>query len=268
MRFAIPSYKRSSLIIKNTLSTLVKCNVKLTDIDIFVSSEDERIDYETQIINKFFSEKINVINTSIVELHKRLNYILNEHYDEGQEVVLIEDDIRAIRRGKDTINIKEFCKQAFDTLRFENLYLWGISPTSSLMFHREGYTNDFKFILGTFYGTIVRKEKDLYVNNTYKQDWERSVLYTIKDKGVVRFNDLYCMTTYKTKKGGLGGIVGTDRLEKEINDVQYMISTYPDYCYQNSKKPNEIKFYQNKKVRSLLKTKTENVANLATSNQN
>ncbi len=267
MRFAIPSYQRTDVLIKKTLPTLIKSGITLNEIDIFVSSQEEKIDYETKIINEFFTEKVNVINTDILDLAERLNYMLNKFYPEDTEVVLIEDDIRGVCRGKDNINIKEFTKQAFETLRIENLFLWGISPTDSLMYQKEGYTNDFKFIIGTFYGIIVRHSDDLNVSITYKQDFERTILYNIKDKGVVRFNDIYCKTTYRAV-GGLGNDNKNNRLQKEIDACLLMINNYPDYCYQNIKKPREIKLYSSKKIKTLLESKSKNVANLETSKQN
>lgn len=235
MRIAIPSYKRQSLIIKKTIPLLLNNGFTFDDIDIFVANEEEKTNYQNAMPDA------NIIQTDILQLHLRLNYILNEHYDEGTEVVLIEDDIRDICRGKDSIDVQSFFKDAFDILKKENLYIFGISPTDSFMYHKEGYSKDFRFILGVLYGIRVRKDASLNVNNTYKQDYERTILYYMKDAGLIRFNDVYCKTTYKTIVGGLGGVKNTNRIGNEILCVKYMLDKYPEYCYQHKTKENEIK---------------------------
>ncbi len=246
MKFAIPSYNRADVLIKKTLPSLIKSGVSFNEIDLFLFDENQKSEYLTKIINNFCCE-INIIVTDILDLGQRLNYILNKHYPEDTEVVLIEDDIRQVCRGKDNLNIKAFAKQAFEVSRFENRYLWGISPTDSFMFQKEGYTTDFKFIIGTLYGIIVRHSDDLNVSITYKQDFERTILYYIKDKGMIRFNDVYCKTTYRAV-GGLGNDKKNNRLQKEIDACSLMIEKYPNYCYQNKKKEREIKLYSSKKI--------------------
>ena len=246
MKFAIPSYNRADVLIKKTLSTLVKSGICFNEIDLFLFDENQKTEYQTKIINHFCCE-INIIVTDILDLGQRLNYILNKHYPEDTEVVLIEDDIRQVCRGKDNLNVKAFAKQAFEVTRIENYNIWGISPTDSFMFQKEGYTTDFKFIIGTLYGIIVRHSDDLNVSITYKQDFERTILYYIKDKGMIRFNDVYCKTTYRAV-GGLGNDNKNNRLQKEIDACSLMIDKYPNYCYQNKKKEREIKLYSAKKI--------------------
>tara|TARA_R110000823_G_scaffold311579_1_gene437332 strand:+ start:650 stop:1435 length:786 start_codon:yes stop_codon:yes gene_type:complete len=244
MRLSIPSYNRSQIIIKKTIPTLLNLGFNLSDIDLFLFDEQSKKEYETQIINEFKSE-VNIIVTNVLDLGERLNYILNEYYPEGTEVVLIEDDIRGIRQGKESV-ANDFFEKAFEICKKENRSIWGISPTNSTMFQSEGYSTNFKFIIGTLYGIIVRHQEDLNVSITYKQDFERTILYYKKDGGLIRFNDVYCRTTYRVK-GGLGSDKD-ERLPKELAACQEMIAKYPYFCYQNKKKEREIKLFQNSKI--------------------
>tara|TARA_R110000737_G_scaffold144891_1_gene175020 strand:- start:511 stop:1065 length:555 start_codon:yes stop_codon:yes gene_type:complete len=179
---------------------------------------------------------MNIIVTDILDLGERLNYILNEYYDEGEEVLLIEDDIMGINT-----DLLELCKSGFNLCKEHNLYLWGISPTKNEFFHKEGYSTNFKFIIGVLYGVIVRKDKDLDVTITYKCDFERTILYHKKDGGMLRFNDVGVNTTFRAI-GGLGNDKKNNRIDKELEAVRDMIEKYPDYVYQNPKKEREIKF--------------------------
>jgi len=243
MKFSIPSYNRENVLVKKTLKTLNDNDVDFNNIDLFLYGEEQTEKYKEAII-KEYDKLPNIITTDILDLGQRLNYILNEYYDEGQEVVLIEDDIRGLCKNKEAQDIKLFSEEAFKTLKEENLYIWGISPTDSIMFNKPGYTTNLKFIIGTLYGIIVRHDKELDVSITYKQDFQRTILYHIKDGGMVRFNEYYVKTTYRAV-GGLGNDRKDDRLQKELQAVKQMIEEYPNYVYQNPKKPREIKLRRN-----------------------
>ena len=235
MKIAIPSYNRPKILIEKTLRLLLDSGVDMYDIDLFLYDTDQQELYEKEIMDKFGYNRINVITTDILDLGQRLNHILNEYYDEGEEVLLIEDDIMSINT-----NLLELCKSGFGVCRDNNLYLWGISPTKNEFFHKEGYSTNFKFIIGVLYGVIVRKDKDLDVSITYKCDFERTILYHKKDGGMVRFNDVGVNTTFRAV-GGLGNDKKNQRLDKELEAVKQMIEKYPDYVYQNPKKEREIK---------------------------
>ena len=171
MKIAIPSYNRPKVLIDKTLPTLIKHGIKLNNIDIFLFDETQKEIYDTHIINKYKC-CANIIVTDILDLGERLNYILNEYYDEGEEVLLIEDDIREVNK-----ELIPLCEEGFKLCKEHNLFIWGISPTANNFFHKEGYSTDFKFIIGVLYGVIVRKDKDLDVSITYKCDFERTILY-------------------------------------------------------------------------------------------
>jgi hypothetical protein len=228
MKIAIPSYNRAKLLVDKTLKLLKDFD----NIDLFLYDKEQKEIYEAEIDN----EKVNIIITDILDLGERLNYILNEYYDEGEEVLLIEDDIAYINT-----DLLKLCKDGFRLCKEYNLYLWGISPTNNSYFHKEGYSTDFKFIIGVCYGVIVRKDKDLDVSITYKCDFERSILYHKKDGGMIRFNAVGVKTNFRAL-GGLGNDKKNNRLDKELEAVKEMIKKYPDYVYQNPKKSREIKF--------------------------
>lgn len=228
MKIAIPSYNRAKLLVNKTLKLLKDFD----NIDLFLYDKEQKEIYEAEIDN----DKVNIIITDILDLGDRLNYILNDYYDEGEEVLLIEDDIMDINT-----DLSKLCEDGFRLCKEHNLYLWGISPTNNSFFHKEGYSTDFKFIIGVLYGVIVRKDKDLDVTITYKCDFERSILYHKKDGGMIRFNGVGVKTNFRAL-GGLGNDKKNQRLTKELEAVKQMIEKYPDYVYQNPKKEREIKF--------------------------
>ena len=60
-------------------------------------------------------------------------------------------------------------------------------------------------------------------NSESKEDYETSILYYLKDGGVLRFNHV----TFKTKFNAEGGL-GTDRFEKNKNAALYLKDKYPE----------------------------------------
>lgn len=67
----------------------------------------------------------------------------------------------------------------------------------------------------------------------FKEDFERSIKFYIKDEGVVRLNRFM----YKTKYYAKGGINANGRdVEKEDRDAKILKDKYPDYITVYKKK--------------------------------
>lgn len=244
MKIAIPSYNREKILCNKTLKTLENSGVDFNDIDLFLYDTNQREKYEIELMKHYGKIPINIITTNILDLGERLNLILNKYYEEGEEILLIEDDIRGViegGRGGEDVNILDLCKKGFEECKNNNLYIWGISPTDSKRYQpKTPITTDYKFIIGVLYGVICRRCLDLDVKYTYKSDFERTILYYKKDKGVVRFNHISVKTTYRAQ-GGLGNDNKNGREAKELEAVKNMINDYGDYCYMVKNNPREIK---------------------------
>jgi hypothetical protein len=72
-----------------------------------------------------------------------------------------------------------------------------------------------------------------------KEDYETSILYYLKDGGVLRFNHI----TFKTKFNAVGGL-GTDRYDRNKNAALYLKKQYPDIVniFNRSNGTHEVKF--------------------------
>jgi hypothetical protein len=225
---AIPTYNRYEIIIKKTLTMLYNGNISKNLINIFVADETEYINYYNLIPKHLYNEII-IGKKGIVEQRK---FIIN-YYPENQQIVSIDDDVECIYENinnklKLVNNIDIFFKQAFNNLNNQGLYIWGIYPVCNSFFMRKGITVDLRFIIGTLYGFINRKSNDIMpsLNITEKEDYEITILYYIKDGGVMRFNNY----TIKTKKHTIGGLgITKDRFEANIIATSYLQKTYPNF---------------------------------------
>ena len=226
---AIPSYDRPEGIIEKSLKTLSDGGVPRSLVHIFVANKAEEKRYKNSIPKHMYG-KIVVGKIGITEQRK----FIIKHYPEKQSIVSIDDDVEGVfqkvsdKELKKILDVHKFFINAFQTLKKENLYIWGIYPVFNPFFMKNKTTTDLKFIIGTLYGFINRKTNTIQPSSKIKEkeDYEQSIKYFIKDGGVVRFNDV----TIKAKKHAPGGLGVTEgRLDANRVAAEYLEENYPGY---------------------------------------
>lgn len=261
---AIPSYNRSDIISKKTLSMLKDGGVNKEKIFIFVANNEEYKKYlhalqtYTDLYNKIIVGKLGIT-------HQR-NFI-KKYFKENQRIVSIDDDIEGLYKLTNSTlariqHVDTFFKEAFERLNREGLYIWGIYPVRNPYFMQNTVTTGLKFIIGGLYGFINRKLTDLNPSSESegKEDYEQSILYYKKDGGVLRYNNV----TIKTKflaKGGLGEL--DKRFEINKKSANYLEKTYPDLVsiFHRKNGMTEIKL---RNVKSVLPIRTKTVKTVKT----
>jgi hypothetical protein len=208
---------------KKTLDTLLDGGIKSSQIYIFVANEKEKKLYEA-----ISSSKYNTIVVGKLGIANQRNFI-KHYFKEGEYVVSIDDDVEGLYKlqGSQLTKVKDvaaFFKSAFDHLKKENKYLWGIYPVHNPYFMNKTVSNKLSFIIGALHGYIVRHDKSLEpsILSEGKEDYEQSILYYLKDGGVIRFNNI----TIKTKFLAAGGL-GKDRFERNKKSAKYLQKKYP-----------------------------------------
>lgn len=224
---AIPSYNRSDIIEKKTLNTLLNGGIHPSQIYIFVADQHEYDIYKSIVDPKKYN-KIIIGKKGIANQRK----FIVKYFKEGQKIVSIDDDVEGLYRGSNNKmaeikNINKFIIDAFARLDKENLYIWGVYPVRNPFFMKPTITTGLKFIIGVMRGFINRKSSDLEPSEKSegKEDYEQSILYYLKDGGVLRFNDVSPKTKFNSK-GGLGE--QDKRFEINRKAADYLKKTYPD----------------------------------------
>jgi hypothetical protein len=107
---------------------------------------------------------------------------------------------------------------------------------------KDSTSTDTKFLVGNMFGILNDKEFKQYIS--YKEDYERSLYFSKKDGGVIRFNNVVA----KTKIGAKGGLDKDkqERLSLNKKDAQYLIDKYPDMVRLNPRREGEILLKQPK----------------------
>jgi hypothetical protein len=229
MYIAIPTYNRSDVLERKTLTTLLKGGIEPKQIYIFVANQKEKKIYEDAIPR----DKYNQMIVGKLGITNQRKFIKN-YFKEGDQVVSIDDDVEGIFKlvgnKQHPVPIlvetkaKPFFISAFKRLEKEGLYMWGIYPVRNPFFMKQTVSTGLSFIIGALHGYIVRHDKSLEPNikSEGKEDYHQSILYYLKDGGVVRFNNI----TIKTKFLAKGGL-GEDRFERNRLSAEYLQSTYP-----------------------------------------
>jgi hypothetical protein len=224
MYIAIPTYKRHDILERKTLSTLERGGISPSQIFIFVANEAEKKLYEaipSTKYHKIIVGKLGITNQRIFIKH---------YFPEGSYVVSIDDDIEGVYQlagnSMKEIKVKPFFEKALKELKKEKKFMWGIYPAFNVYFMKlvKKKSTGLSFIIGALHGYIVRYDKSLEPNTLSegKEDYEQSILYYLKDGGVLRFNNVSIKTNFLAK-GGLG----ENRVERNKKSAKYLQRTYP-----------------------------------------
>ena len=222
---AIPTYNRVEEVTKKTLNTLKEGDINKNTIYLFVANKSQYNLYEQNVpknlYNKIIIGKKGITNQRI---------FISNFFNEGQYIISMDDDVEQFDILKDEKlvklnNINKFFIDAYKLMKKENLFIWGIYPVRNPFFMYNEITFDLRFIIGVTFGFIARHDKKLRMSkkSETKEDYEQTILYYLKDGGVIRFNNI----TTKTKFNAPGGL-GTDRFERNKNAAEYLTKKYPE----------------------------------------
>jgi hypothetical protein len=235
---SIPSYNRSDVLSKKTLKTLKEGSVPASKIHIFVANKEEYDKYQAAIPRELYGKMI----IGELGITNQRRFIVN-YFKEGQKIVSLDDDVEGLykriseKKLQQIRNVDAFFKEAFKKMEQENLFIWGVYPVCNPFFMKPNVTTKLKFLIGGLHGFINRPNaNDIKPsgNADQKEDIEQSILYYIKDGGVLRYNNV----SFKTKFHAPGGLGQTkDRMEANEKAAKYLEKTYPQYA-KMWKRPN------------------------------
>jgi hypothetical protein len=169
---------------------------------------------------------------------------IDNYFDEGVNIVSIDDDIQDIifANAHEEIPLTEFLNNAFELCKKEQAYIWGLYPVSNAFYAQKNrwYSTHLTFICGALYGYINRpKNEDIKCVLTYNdgsmEDSERSIKYWLHDKKVIRFNTVCIKTRYfGTDGGGMGRL--QDRIKSYELYSKLLHANYPSITRLRVKK--------------------------------
>jgi hypothetical protein len=219
---AIPSYKRHHALKQRTLRVLDEGLVDFNKIHIFVADDEEYTLY-----HDLFPE-YNII-LGYRGLKEQRNFIL-DYFPLNTKIISIDDDIESIEIFNSMDNrlhkiedLDYLFKKCFEDCEREKCNLFGFYPVRNAYFMKETFSTDLKFIIGSCYGFI---NKRLYQSISEKDDYERSILFYLRDKKVLRYNYITIKTKYYKNNGGLQTF--KNRFEEQLEAVKILLLRYPE----------------------------------------
>lgn len=229
---AIPSHKRADSLHQKTISTAIRCGFKSSQIHVFISPDDDE-----QLYRDSLFKDISIIKTDATNAVEKFNYI-HRYYSGGQNVIVMEDDLDDILVLDDAgklhscLNLDEMMFRAFAGASMVGARLIGISPTANPFYMAQTVKTGLYFAVANMYAFIASGEP-VQCTQICKSDYERTILYFLQDKRVVRINMLCAKTKNYTNKGGQQAL--DNRKELEQSAVNYLVNKYPRICKQNTK---------------------------------
>jgi len=154
---AIPSYKRSIILLYKTLNFLERNSINSNLIYIFIVEEDK--DEYMQIPRYLYKELVIGVKGIVPQ-----RAFIENYFSEGTNIVSLDDDIQDLifANPEEEIPLNEFFTEAFNLCKKENAFIWGVYPVGNPFYaiRNKWYTTHLTFIIGCFYGFINRPNKE------------------------------------------------------------------------------------------------------------
>jgi len=232
---AIPSYKRPETLRDKTLTILKAYRIPADKITIFVANAEQESIYKKTLTSGTYGK----IVVGVVGMGAIRNFI-SDYYPIGTRIVNIDDDIKGFleydatrpRKERPLRSLLAVIKQGFYECERAEAGLWGVYPVANGYFMKPKVSKDLRYIIGSFWGCI-NPGKQIKVTLDDKEDYQRSILFYIKDKAVIRLNMVAPISSYYKEPGGMQEERTKTRVEKS---ARWIVKTYPEYAVLNPSK--------------------------------
>ena len=214
---AVPSYKRPDILRKKTLKTLQDGGIDMSRVTVFLANGEEAVSYGTLPVTT-------VVGVPGLAAQRQF---IQDYYPAGQLIVMIDDDICAIKRkqGDKTVPVTDITKlfnEGFEHMGDANI--WGVYALSKALFMKETVTRDCRYIVGALYGIRnLRDDRRKLQFGDSQEDKERTMRYWDADGQVVRLNYICPITKYF----GTGGMASETRKAETEHWTRVLEATWP-----------------------------------------
>lgn len=228
-KLVIPSYKRYDQIADKTLRVISDYGINPDNVIIFVANDEEAIKYNDALR----SNKYNNIEIAVPTIGAARNYIEQKHFNPGDYIVSLDDDLTGIYKWVDKKTLKpatdfekELIEGGYNLMQKENSKCWGIYAAANPFFMSDGYTTDLCYIIASCYGFIVDHDSFLNRKTNHGEDYEYSIRQYIKNGRLIRFNNY----TVKTKYFGTGGLEEYRNNKYIYDSIREIEKMFPKHC--------------------------------------
>jgi hypothetical protein len=233
---AIPTHRRASTILTHSLRQLRASSFPLADVHLFLSdAEDERM-YRTSGASSGHTVHVCDGARSATE---KFNAI-HDAFSAGTRVLVMEDDVVAIA-GVAGQNVKhevpdlyELAKLGFGLSRGG---LWGVTPHDNAFMFQKTVSYGLNLVVAHLFGFTASGDTSLRVTQRSKTDYERTLLYWLRDGFVCRVPGygVRAASSYTLEGGMQAEMNKAARATAEAEAVGYLTSRFAHLCAAKEK---------------------------------
>ncbi len=196
---AVPTYNRPDLIQKATLAWLDRSVFPPERVTIWISGESQVPLYQSALPPKWWART----RVGVKGLMANRRFAELNHYPEGTRLLWVNDDMFTVRRlapgGKSLVEVtvQDVADRGFAECEARGAHLWGIYAVNNHFYMDERVHTDLRYVVGCFYGVILRKEPYLQPEfGDAKEDYERAMRFYSLDGRIVRMDAYAPKTIY------------------------------------------------------------------------
>ena len=213
-KIVIPTYLRAQLISGLTLKYLEEQGYPSSKIYLFVASEAERERYAQLVPRRLYAE----IVVGVLGLKEQRNYI-SLYFPENEILIQLDDDVKGFKMLDPNETFLDVVQRGLRQMSQGGLF--GVMPSDDGRKLKARTTTHLTHIIGSFF--MIRNHKNLLLNITEKEDFERSILYFLRYNGVARYQGAGVITKYTQTPGGLQS---SPRSQNMIDGINYLNQNY------------------------------------------
>ena len=250
---AIPSLKRSNVLINKTYKFLKKHSIPDSNIFIFV------IDNEFEIYKKVFPDCNIVVGRFSAKNNK--NYIL-DYFKENTAILQLDDDIKDLYQAVDdkTLvplhNLNNFVSDSLTKMKDEKCNVMGVYPIKNagwMMANKNSVSTNLTYCCGACILNVNHRLARRSLNLI--EDFEYSLKNFLEFGKILRNNRICVEANQYTLPGGLQ-YNNNRNIDNKLNEIKKLKSEYPDYIklvMKGNKQPDIrfVKTNNNKLVEKL-----------------
>lgn len=245
-KIAIPSLKRSNLLLEKTYKFLNKHKIPDNKIYIFV------IDNEFEIYKTTFPNCNIVVGRFTAKNNK--NYIL-DYFDKNTFILQLDDDIKDMYEATDKktlINLQDldkFIRDGIELLKKEECNILGVYPIKNpgFMFgNKEAVSQQLNYCCGA---VLLMKNHHLVQRSlNLIEDFEFSLKNYLNNGKILRNNRICVEANQYTASGGLQ-YNNNRNIQNKLIEIKRLVNQYPQYVklVMKSNKQPDIRFLTEKK---------------------
>lgn len=242
---AILSHKRPTTLASKTLATLLRHNIPIEKISVFVAP-CQVDDY------KRACPSVKIIQTAAGKCKNRTAALA--YYPDGQKIIFMDDDIDEFysicaqdgcrtcwkfgkeargssdyRKQMTCANLSAFFHDAFSVAEKEGVEFWGVYPVDNGFFASHSITTCLSHCIGRCYGQVnteAGRALNAAIVDDIHDDYQTSLRYFLKDGKCLRFN--YVFTKSPVVRGS-GGIVDTRTTANTEEVSKRLAAAWPEH---------------------------------------